>query len=57
MKHILVVDDSTTNLKFVESVLKDKYKLSLAKSGERALRFLEGNSVDLILMDLNIHFS
>lgn len=52
MKHILVVDDSTTNLKFVESILKDKYKLVLAKSGERALRYLEKNTVDLVLLDL-----
>lgn len=52
MKHILVVDDSTTNLKFVESILKDKYKLVLAKSGERALRYLEKNTVDMVLLDL-----
>ena len=52
MKRILIVDDSATNLQFVESILKDKYKLALAKSGERALRFLEKNEVDLILLDL-----
>lgn len=52
MKRILIVDDSTTNLQFVENILKDKYKLSMAKSGERALKFLEKNEVDLILLDL-----
>ena len=52
MKHILVVDDSATNLKFVESVLKDSYKLALAKSGERAIRYLETNHVDMVLLDL-----
>ena len=52
MKKLLIVDDSATNLQFVESVLKDKYKLALAKSGERALKFLEKNEVDLILLDL-----
>ena len=52
MKRILVVDDSATNLHFVEGILKDKYNLSLAKSGERALKFLEKNQVDLILLDL-----
>ena len=41
MKRILVVDDSTTNLKFVESVLKDSYRLILVKSGAQALRYLE----------------
>ena len=41
MKCILVVDDSTTNLKFVEKVLKDTYKLALVKSGEQALKYLK----------------
>ena len=52
MKCILVVDDSTTNLKFVEKVLKDTYKLALVKSGEQALKYLTKNSVDLILLDI-----
>lgn len=52
MKSILVVDDAVTNLKFVESVLKDDYKLVLVKSGERAIKYLESNSVDLVLLDL-----
>lgn len=52
MKCILVVDDSAANLKFVESVLKDTYKLILVKSGEQALRYLDRNSVDLILLDI-----
>ena len=52
MKCILVVDDSTTNLKFVESVLKDTYKLILVKSGEKALQYLGKNTVDLVLLDI-----
>ena len=52
MKCILVVDDSITNLKFVDSVLKDDYKLVLVKSGEKALKYLESNSVDLVLLDI-----
>lgn len=52
MKYILVVDDSATNLKFVESVLKDTYKLILVKSGEKALKYLEKNQVDLVLLDI-----
>ena len=54
MKCILVVDDSTTNLKFVESVLKDTYKLILVKSGEKALQYLGKNTVDLVLLDILI---
>ena len=52
MKHILVVDDTPTNLSFVENVLKDKYKLALAKSGTRALKYLEKTQVDLVLLDI-----
>ena len=52
MKHIIVDDDTTTNLSFVESGLKDKYKLALAKSGERAIKYLEKTQVDLILLDI-----
>jgi len=52
MKCILVVDDSAANLKFVESVLKDIYKLILVKSGEQALKYLERNTVDLVLLDI-----
>jgi len=52
MKSILVVDDAITNLKFVESILKDDYKLILVKSGEKALKYLESNTVDLVLLDL-----
>jgi len=52
MKCILVVDDSTTNLKFVENVLKFYYKTVLVKSGEQALKYLMKNPVDLVLLDI-----
>ncbi len=52
MKRILIVDDSVANLRFVENILKDKYKLALVKSGEKALGFLEKNEVDLIVLDI-----
>ena len=52
MKRIIAVDDNVTNLKMVEQVLKDKYKLILVKSGEKALAYLEDNLVDLILLDI-----
>ena len=56
MKSILVVDDVATNLRMMEAVLKDSYKLTLVKSGEQALKFLSKNDVDLILMDLMLPF-
>ena len=54
MRCILVVDDSAANLKFVESVLKDQYKLILVKSGEKALSYLAKNPVDLVLLDIQM---
>lgn len=52
MKRILVVDDSTTILRFVEGILQDSYKLALVKSGELALAYLKENPVDLVLLDI-----
>lgn len=52
MKRILVVDDSTTILKFVEGILEDSYKLTLVKSGELALAYMKENPVDLVLLDI-----
>lgn len=53
-KHILMVDDVTTNLKCAGEVLKDTYKLSMAKSGKQALQFLKKAKPDLILLDINM---
>lgn len=53
-KHILMVDDVTTNLKCAGEVLKDRYKLSMAKSGRQALQFLKKEKPDLILLDINM---
>lgn len=52
MKNILVADDVATNLIMIENALKDFYKLTLVKSGEQALRYLEKHDVDLILLDV-----
>ncbi|KAB1440416.1 response regulator [Candidatus Galacturonibacter soehngenii] len=53
-EHILVIDDMLTNLKIVESFLKPYYKVSLVKSGEQALKFMEKNRPDLILLDIQM---
>ncbi|MBR5421350.1 MAG: response regulator [Lachnospiraceae bacterium] len=52
MKHILMVDDNTTNLKTAAEVLQPFYQLSMAKSGRQALNFLKKNRPDLILLDI-----
>ena len=54
MKHILMVDDLITNLKFVGEILKDKYTLSISESGPKALLFLEKTKPDLILLNVNM---
>ncbi len=53
-KHILIVDDVTTNLKLAADVLKDQYQLSMAKSGAQALEFLKKAKPDLILLDVRM---
>lgn len=53
-KHvILIVDDDTTNLQVIGSFLYNKnYKIILAKSGKDALKSVENNPPDLILLDI-----
>ena len=53
-KHILIVDDVTTNLKLAAEVLQEQYKLSMAKSGEQAIQFLQKAKPDLILLDIRM---
>lgn len=54
MKHILLVDDVSTNLKCEELILHDQYKLTMVKSGEEALRYLETTIPNLILLDIHL---
>lgn len=53
-KHILIVDDVTTNLKMAADVLQNDYRLSMAKSGMQALEFLKKAKPDLILLDIHM---
>lgn len=53
-KHILIVDDVTTNLKLAAEVLQGHYKLSMAKSGAQAIQFLQKARPDLILLDIRM---
>lgn len=54
MKHILIVDDMTTNLKCASEILKDAYEITTANSGRQALSFLTERIPDLILLDINM---
>lgn len=54
MKHILVVDDSKFSLAFEKKVLSSIYSVTAVTSGKQALKFLQNNSCDIILLDINM---
>jgi len=50
---ILIVDDTSENLMLMSSLLKDIYNVKVANSGEKALKYLQGDvHPDLILLDI-----
>lgn len=49
---VLAVDDEPVNLQILRNVLKNKYKLSYARSGEEALTAVYKHKPDLILLDV-----
>ena len=54
-QHILVAEDNEVNILYLGRLLK-KWKLpfSVVRNGKEALKFLEENEVDLILMDVQM---
>ena len=52
---ILVVDDDTANLRMASHILsEEKMRVSCLKSGEEAIKFLQENKPDLILLDIQM---
>ena len=50
---ILIVDDIPINIQMAMNILKDEgYKMYYAKSGEMALKLIDENDFDLILLDI-----
>lgn len=49
---ILIVDDEPANLRVLKEILKDNYRLVFAKSGADALRVVDQQRPDLILLDI-----
>jgi putative two-component system response regulator len=50
---VLVIDDTPDILMLIAELLKDRYRVKAANSGEKALRLLQGNPLpDLILLDI-----
>ena len=55
MQHtILVVDDEPTNLRVLNQVLANQYRLIFAKNGQEALSMLEQHPIDLVFMDIQM---
>lgn len=51
---ILVVDDDKTNLTLAHKILLPHYRIAATNSGMGALKYLESNHPDLILLDINM---
>ena len=51
---ILVVDDDSANLMLAQKILGGEYRIAAANSGQAALKYLERNKPDLILLDINM---
>jgi putative two-component system response regulator len=49
---ILVVDDTPDNLTLMFALLKNRYKVKLANSGEKAIKLAKEAPPDLILLDI-----
>jgi sigma-B regulation protein RsbU (phosphoserine phosphatase) len=49
---VLVVDDSEANVDVLVEALRGEYKLSVAMDGEAALRAIEKNPPDIVLLDI-----
>ena len=50
---ILIVDDERHNIKVLTELLREEYKIMAAKTGEQALKAVQGpNPPDLILLDI-----
>lgn len=51
-KRVLVVDDTPENLQFLVALLKDKYAVVAATSGQKAIEIAKNSKPDLILLDI-----
>ena len=49
---VLIVDDAKENIDILVNALRDEYKLSVALDGDTALRSVEKNPPDLVLLDI-----
>ncbi len=52
MKKVLVVDDEEDMLRLVENLLRGEFEVLTAESGEEALRLIEDEMPDIVLLDI-----
>lgn len=50
--HILIVDDDALNIDILLEALQDDYRLGIAKSGIKALEYVNSKKPDLVLLDI-----
>jgi len=55
MKTILLVDDESSVVESLRLILKDSYKVIGTNGGKEALKILDKERVDLVLLDLKMH--
>ncbi|NUO08655.1 MAG: sigma-54-dependent Fis family transcriptional regulator [Candidatus Brocadia sp.] len=55
MKTILLVDDESSAVESLRYILKDSYKVIGTHSGKEALKILDKERIDLMLLDLRMH--
>lgn len=53
-KHILAIDDAAIVLKRIKDTLEERYDVVTVNTGARALRYLETEKPDLILLDIRM---
>lgn len=54
MNIILIVDDDTTSLRLAKGILDQEYRIATVNSGAMVFKYLENNTPDLILLDINM---
>jgi CheY-like chemotaxis protein len=52
LKTILIVDDEPVNADVLVAIFKDKYKVKVATSGEKALKIANKSIPDIVLLDV-----
>lgn len=54
-KHILIVDDEKFELRTIQGLLENDYRISMLRSGDQAMEYFKDNELpDLVLMDIEM---